>query len=47
MSGFAVRRQTGFFSIAWVVLKLITPRTGNSVVKTEYSGPADQNSQQK
>jgi len=33
--------------IAWIVLKLITPRTGNSVVKTEYSGPADQNSQQK
>ena len=33
--------------IAWVVLKLITPRTGSSVVKTEYSGPADQNSQQK
>jgi len=33
--------------IAWGVLKLMTPRTGSSVVKTEYTGPAGQNGQQK
>lgn len=33
--------------IAWIVLKLMTPRTGSRVVKTEYSGPAGQNGQQK
>lgn len=33
--------------IALVVLKLMTPRTGSSVVKTEYTGPAGQNGQQK
>lgn len=33
--------------IAWVVLKLMTPRTGSRVVKTDYSGPAGQNGQQK
>ena len=33
--------------IAWIVLKLMTPRTGSSVVKTEYTGPAGQNGQQK
>jgi len=33
--------------IAWGVLKLMTPRVGSNVVKTQYSGPAEQNSQQK
>ena len=33
--------------IALGVLKLMTPRTGSRVVKTEYSGPAGQNDQQK
>jgi len=33
--------------IAWGVLKLMTPRTGSSVVKTDYTGPAGQNGQQK
>jgi YGGT family len=33
--------------IAWIVLKLMTPRTGSSVVKTEYTGPAGQSGQQK
>jgi len=33
--------------IAWVVLKLMTPRAGSRVVKTEYSGPAGQNDQKK
>jgi len=33
--------------IAWGVLKLMAPRTGSSVVKTEYTGPAGQNGQQK
>jgi len=33
--------------IALAVLKLLTPRTGSRVVKTEYTGPAGQNGQQK
>src|SRR5665647_3170992 len=33
--------------IAWGVLKLMKSRGGSSVVKTEYSGPAGQNGQQK
>ena len=33
--------------IGWIVLKLMTPRTGSRVVKTNYSGPAGQNGQQK
>ena len=33
--------------IAWVVLKLMTPRSGSRVVKTEYSGPAGRDGQQK
>lgn len=33
--------------IALGVLKLMTPRSGSNVVKTEYSGPAGQNGQQK
>lgn len=33
--------------LAWVVLKLMTPRAGRHVVKTEYSGPAGQNGQRK
>lgn len=33
--------------IAWGVLKLMTPRTGSSVVKTEYTGHAGRNGQQK
>jgi len=33
--------------IAWGVLKLMKSRTGSRVVKTEYSGPAGQNGQQK
>ena len=32
--------------VAWGVLKLMTPRSGSRVVKTEYSGPAGQNGQQ-
>jgi len=33
--------------IALGVLKLMTPRAGSSVVKTDYSGPAGQSGQQK
>jgi hypothetical protein len=33
--------------IALCILKLMTPREGSSVVKTEYSGPAGHDGQQK
>jgi len=33
--------------LAWVVMKLMTPRAGSRVVKTEYSGPAGRNGQHK
>ena len=36
-----------FALIALAVLKLMTPREGSSVVKTEYTGPAGQSGQQK